>query len=522
MTSISQSTDGCVLGYFNTLELGPAATVLDPGLVDKLTTHLKFTGAKGKDGQSRLYVATDSSPARVALVSLGAKPKDPLVLAKRARFANGSGVKLLKSVGAVNVAIDNSFGNHNAAEGALLGLYSYNLSKKLNAKALGDEKAYEIKADERVKASPLFQKSFTAEIGEGFNWGTGVIYAEAQNRARFWMDSPANLMTPTIFTSHVKDLASKLPNLDVHIRDRDWIREMKMGAFLSVTRGSAEEPRLLELHYSGAGAQTKPLAFVGKGITFDSGGISIKPSANMHHMKADMGGAATVAAAILAIAELKLPINVKAVIALCENMPSSTATKPGDVVTAMNGKTIEVLNTDAEGRMVLSDALHYLTTTYKPHTVMTVATLTGAMAVSLGDVYTGAFCSNKSLWDDLQKAGRVTGDPFWRMPFHASYRELMTQSNVADLANVGVKNAGGSCSAAAFLREFIPRKSEPPIEPLDMNEDDTLQTRYAHLDIAGVMESPGDSGYHVKGMSGRPARSFIELARQLSLKDLSE
>lgn len=153
--------------------------------------------------------------------------------------------------------------------------------------------------------------------------------------------------------------------------------------------------------------------------------------------------------------------------------------------------------------MVLSDALYYLTTTYKPHTVMTVATLTGAMVVALGDVYTGAFCSNQSLWEELHKAGSVTGDQFWRMPFHANYRELMTQSNVADLANLGAKNGGGSCSAAAFLREFIPRQSEPPVEPLDMNEDTTLQTRYAHLDIAGVMESSGDSGYHVKGMSGK-------------------
>ncbi|KAJ9059228.1 hypothetical protein DSO57_1004542 [Entomophthora muscae] len=242
----------------------------------------------------------------------------------------------------------------------------------------------------------------------------------------------------------------------------------------------------------------------------------------MHLMKADMGGAATVAAAVLAIAKLKLPINVKAVIALCENMPSSTATKPGDVVTAMSGKTIEVLNTDAEGRMVLSDALYYLTTTYKPHTVMTVATLTGAMVIALGDVFTGAFCSNESLWEDLQNAGLVTGDQFWRMPLHANYRELMTQSNVADLANIGVKNGGGSCSAAAFLREFVPRQSEPPVEPLDMNEDDTLQTRYAHLDIAGVMETSSDSGYNVKGMSGRPARSFVELARQLSKKGSSK
>lgn len=152
--------------------------------------------------------------------------------------------------------------------------------------------------------------------------------------------------------------------------------------------------------------------------------------------------------------------------------------------------------------MVLSDALFYLTTTYKPHTVMTVATLTGAMVVALGDVYAGAFCSTNSLWKELEKAGISTGDQFWRMPLHANYKALMTQSNVADLANIGAKNGGGSCSAAAFLREFVPRLSDPPVEPLDMNEDETLRARYAHLDIAGVMETSGEFGYLNKGMSG--------------------
>ncbi|KAJ9059229.1 hypothetical protein DSO57_1004543 [Entomophthora muscae] len=215
MTTISQNTDGCVLGYFDTLELGPGASKLDASLVESLKKHLKATGAKGKQGETRLYASPESSPTRIALISLGVKPQDPLVLAERSRHANGTGAKLLKSVGAVNIATDNSFGTHNAAEGALLGLYNYNLSKKLNAKVLGDKKDYEIKEDEQVKASPLFKEASTAEVAEGFNWDTGAVYAEAQNRARFWMDSPANLMTPTIFASHVQELASSLDNLQV-------------------------------------------------------------------------------------------------------------------------------------------------------------------------------------------------------------------------------------------------------------------------------------------------------------------
>ncbi|KAI9296436.1 peptidase M17, leucyl aminopeptidase, partial [Neoconidiobolus thromboides FSU 785] len=348
------------------------------------------------------------------------------------------------------------------------------------------------------------------------DWATGEVFANAQNLARYWMDSPANLATPTIIAEHIQKLASKIDNLEIHVRDQEWIKEKKMGAFLSVSKGSDEEPKIVEFHYNGGNANDKPLSFVGKG-NYIYGGISIKPSSNMHAMKGDMGGAATVAASVLAIAQLKLPINVRAAIALAENMPSARATKPGDVVTAMNGKTIEVLNTDAEGRMVLSDTLYHVNSTYNPHTVFTVATLTGAIVVALGDPYTGAYASRHSLWQELEQASNTSGDLFWRMPFHPYYKSLMTGTNVADLQNIGAKNGGGSCSAAAFLREFVHLDKEVK-EPVDWNDDDTLPTRYGHLDIAAVMEATSDSGYHTKGMTGRPTRTLIEYARLVSKK----
>jgi leucyl aminopeptidase len=267
--------------------------------------------------------------------------------------------------------------------------------------------------------------------------------------------------------------------LRVEVLDKKRIEALGMGSFLSVAQGSAEAPRFIVMHYQGAAKTRKPLVLVGKGITFDSGGISLKGGAEMDEMKFDMGGAASVVGTLRAIAQLKPAINVIGVIAACENMPSGTALKPGDVVTSMSGQTIEVLNTDAEGRLVLCDALTYVER-FKPEAVVDIATLTGACVVALGGVRSGMFSGDDGLAADLAAAGEAALDGCWRMPIDDEYAEGL-KSNFADVANIAGR-AGGAITAAAFLSRF------------------TKAYRWAHLDIAGTAWKSGAA----KGATGRP------------------
>ncbi|PHZ09652.1 peptidase M17, leucyl aminopeptidase [Rhizopus microsporus ATCC 52813] len=358
-----------------------------------------------------------------------------------------------------------------AGEGAVLAQFSFD---KLKTKEKED--AIEV---EPLKSNP--------------DWEKGQIMAASQNVARMLMTSPSNLMTPKLFAEEVAYLLAGLENVEVIVRDEEWAIKQNMNAFLAVAKGSREPLRFLEIHYKGGKEGDKAHGLVGKGVTFDSGGISLKPSNNMALMKGDMGGAATVAGALYGIAKLKLPVNVIAVTPLCENMPSGQATKPGDVIKAMNGKSIEILDTDAEGRLILADALHYISSKYPLASLIDLATLTGAMDVALGNVFAGVFTNSDTLWTRLEAAGKSANDPFWRMPLHDEYLKEMQESLVADLNNLGKGRSGGACSAAAFLKEFV------------VNNVD-----WAHIDIAGVMDSQATDGYHIKGMSGRPTRSLIE------------
>lgn len=315
----------------------------------------------------------------------------------------------------------------------------------------------------------------------------------AQNLARDLMNTPANLMTPTIFSLKAAELLAKMPNVTVKIHDKSWAEKQSMNAFLSVARGSSEPLQFLEIIYQGSNPLEKPVALVGKGVTFDSGGISIKPSAGMSLMKADMGGAAVVLAALRAIVLKSLPINVVVGIPLTENMPSGSATKPGDVVVARNGVSIEIDNTDAEGRLILADAINYIGETHNPQAVVELSTLTGAMDVALGPGFAGVFTKSDKLWNELNEAGLKAGDPFWRMPMDDVYESLI-KSQVADLKNAGPRSAG-ACTAAIFLQNF----AYPNIP-------------YAHIDIAGVMEEKKGV---LAGLTGRPVRSIIEYVESL-------
>jgi leucyl aminopeptidase len=289
---------------------------------------------------------------------------------------------------------------------------------------------------------------------------------------------PGNVCTPTYLGETAKKLAKDF-DMKVEVLGLKQLEALKMGSLLSVTRGTAQPPQFIVLQYQGAGAKAAPVVLVGKGVTFDSGGISLKPGEAMDEMKYDMCGAASVLGTLRAVAELGLKLNVVGIIPAVENMPSGTATKPGDIVTSMSGQTIEILNTDAEGRLILCDALTYAER-FKPAAVIDIATLTGACIIALGHHNSGLFSKNDELAGELLDASREASDPAWRLPLDDEYQEQL-KSNFADIANIGGRPAG-SVTAACFLSRF------------------TEAYPWAHLDIAGTAWKSGAA----KGATGRP------------------
>ena len=306
----------------------------------------------------------------------------------------------------------------------------------------------------------------------------GVAIAEGMALTRNLGNMPANVCTPTYLAEQAQALAEEF-KLDCQILERADMETLGMHSLLAVSKGSHQPPKLIVLTYKGAKAADKPIVLVGKGITFDTGGISLKPAADMDEMKYDMGGAASVLGTLKAVARMALPINLTVVVPTCENMPGGNATRPGDIVTSLSGQTIEILNTDAEGRLILCDALTY-SERFDPETVIDVATLTGACVVALGHVASGLFANNDSLARELANAGDEAFDRAWHLPLWDDYQELL-KSNFADMGNIGGR-WGGAITAACFLSRF------------------TKKYDWAHLDIAGTAwKSGGD-----KGATGRP------------------
>ena len=310
-----------------------------------------------------------------------------------------------------------------------------------------------------------------------------VGVARGVELAREWANRPANHATPAMLADAARQLA-KLPRIACDVLGPKEVGRLGMGAFQAVAQGSRQELRFIVLRYDGAPKSEAPVVLVGKGITFDTGGISIKPAPEMDEMKFDMSGAASVLGVFRALAELKPALNVVGLIPACENMPDGAAIKPGDVVTSMNGQTIEILNTDAEGRLVLCDALTYAER-YQPRAVIDIATLTGACVIALGGVRSGLFASDDALAQALQAAGEQALDPCWRMPLDEEYSEAL-KSNFADVANVGGRPAG-AVTAAKFLQRF------------------TEKFNWAHLDIAGTAWKGGTA----KGATGRPVGLLV-------------
>jgi leucyl aminopeptidase len=317
--------------------------------------------------------------------------------------------------------------------------------------------------------------------------------AEATNDARDLVNEPGNTLTPTELARRAKELTRGV-SVRCQVLGPPELRRLRAGALLGVARGSQEPARLIVLEYREGRRGGPHLGLVGKGITFDSGGISIKPAENMEAMKGDMAGAAAVIAATRAIAELSLPIHVTTVVAATENLPSGTALKPGDILRAMSGKTIEVINTDAEGRLVLADALHFARSRKVTHLV-DAATLTGACVVALGTLNSGAFTNNQALLDKVLAAGRAAGERIWALPMDAEYDELI-KSDIAEIKNSGGRK-GGAITGAKFLQHFVG------------------DTPWVHLDIAGTFETDKEKGYQGKGGTGVMVRTFVNLAVEL-------
>lgn len=340
-----------------------------------------------------------------------------------------------------------------------------------------------------VKASVL--------TGDARGAGARYALAEAVNEGVFFtrdlVSEPANVLTPKAFAARLKALTSL--GLVVEVLGEKEMRKLGMGALLGVSQGSACEPQLVIMRWNGLGARTKtaPVALVGKGVTFDTGGISIKPAAGMEQMKWDMGGAGAVAGAMIALARRKAKAHVVGVVGLVENMPSGTAQRPGDVVTSLSGQTIEVINTDAEGRLVLCDALWYTQDRFKPSVMIDLATLTGAMVIALGHEHAGMFASDDALARQLAQAGIATGDKLWRFPLGESYDRLIN-TPVADMKNVGLREAG-SITAAQFLKRFV------------------RDIPWAHLDIAGTVWSDKDGLLWEKGATGYGVRLLDRFIR---------
>lgn len=306
----------------------------------------------------------------------------------------------------------------------------------------------------------------------------GTAIAQGMKVAKDLGNLAPNICTPSYLAKRALDM-SKLHKLKVSVLGQKEMEKLKMGALLAVAKGSHQPAKLIILEYRGGAKTEKPIVLVGKGITFDTGGISLKPAVEMDEMKYDMCGAASVLGTLTAVAEMALPLNVVGIIPTTENMPGGNATKPGDVVTSMSGQTIEILNTDAEGRLILCDALTYAER-YNPEAVIDIATLTGACVIALGHVASGLMSNNDQLADELLQAAELSIDQAWRLPLWDDYQDLL-KSNFADMANIGGRSAG-TISAACFLARFADKY------------------RWAHLDIAGTAWKSGKE----KGSTGRP------------------
>lgn len=480
---LSQNTDCLVVGCYDGLKLSAAGNTINAADAQQLETILKRERFQGKAGQTLLLLNPQGIAAtRLLILGLGIT-KEGAISADSYRKAVQKINDALRATTCTDVTL------------ALADVVVTNQSPEWQARQLAEQVSQLDYRADKLKSKPAevslqlkkvtfaTTKADSTAVNKGLALGQAI--AKGVNLARELGDLPGNICTPTYLANEAKRLGRSHAKLSVNILEEKQLKELGMGSFLSVAAGSDEPAKLIVLEYKGAAKKQAPIALVGKGITFDTGGISLKPGAGMDEMKYDMCGAASVLGTFQTLIDLQLPINVVGIIATTENMPSGSATKPGDIVTSMSGQTIEILNTDAEGRLVLCDALTY-TERFKPKAVVDIATLTGACVIALGNHATGLFSNNDELAKSLLKAGEDSADRAWHMPLWDEYQQQL-DSNFADIANIGGREAG-SVTAACFLSRFA-RKFE-----------------WAHLDIAGTAWRSGGA----KGATGRPVPLLVQ------------
>lgn len=462
------------------------------GTIDKKTKGLLLKtalaeGFKGKAEQTLAFLTHDKIAAnRVLVLGLGEQAK---YVPETLRLALGRGVKVASKIKARTLVVqlpatrDGEADIQAVVEGMALGNYRYEQWKTQGK----DEKN-----NPRIEKAQLVLPAGIKKVkAHDEIVAKAIAIADATNWARDLVNEPAGTMTPSILADQAKKMA-KESGLHIEVLERKKIEELKMGMFLGVARGSVEEPRLVHLSWvpsDAAAAKRQPLCLVGKAITFDSGGLSLKPSDAMLDMKTDMAGSAAMLGAMKVIATLKPPFPVHGFFGACENMPSHNAYRLGDVLVSRHGKTVEITNTDAEGRLVLGDVLAWAND-LKPAAIIDLATLTGACIIALGNSIAGAFSADDPLYYEVSEAARVAGEDIWRLPITESLRDVL-KSEIADLKNAGDR-AGGASSAALFLKEFVG------------------QTPWLHLDIAGPSTSTKERGYLSKGASGFGVRTLVE------------
>jgi leucyl aminopeptidase len=443
------------------------AALSDSAKVEAVLRQQRFEGDEGSSAE--LFIDENGAARRLLVIGTGADSNPADAAEKLGGTAAG---KLLKS-GEKNAVIDLSGLAFDADAAARLALAAELRSWRYDR--------YHTKLKDKQKPTLEKVTIVGAPADAASRWTSRwKPVAEGVEFTRELVTEPANVIYPQSFVERCQSLADL--GIEVEVLNRDRMAELGMGALLGVAQGSIREPRLLVLRWNGGGSG-QPTAFVGKGVTFDTGGISIKPAAGMEAMKWDMAGAAAVAGTMIALAKRKARANIVGICGLVENMPGGNAQRPGDVVTTMSGQTVEVINTDAEGRLVLSDAIAYVQRTYNPATVIDLATLTGAILVALGHEYAGLFSNDEQLAGELLKAASESGDKLWRMPLGDAF-DRMLDSQIADMKNVGPRE-GGSITAAQFIKRFIENG-----------------TKWAHLDIAGMAWSDKPTDTYDKGATG--------------------
>ncbi len=483
-SSVEKETADCVIvGVFKPKHLSESAKKLDKlykGSISKLCQSGAISTAVGQ--ATTITNTARSKHNCIIVIGCGEKDSFSINAYQRALTAATNEAKKYKAKNVLLCLTELEVKNSdivNKAQNCVIAFensqYQYSETKPDTAKS---------KSNLRKAKLITLQKDHLDDIRDGIEFGKAI--ANGMHLAKDLGNLPGNICTPTYLAAQAKSLKKSHPKLQINVLNEAQMKKLGMGSLLSVSNGSNEEAKLVCMEHQGGDKNDRPIVLVGKGVTFDTGGISIKPSATMDEMKFDMCGAASVIGTLKACCELDLPLNVVGVMACAENMPSGTATKPGDVVTTMSGQTVEVLNTDAEGRLVLCDALTYIDK-YEPEVVIDIATLTGACVVALGQVTSGIMGTDEELIQDLIAAGQITGDRTWQLPLWDEYQPLL-DSNFADIANIGGR-FGGTITAACFLSRF------------------TKKYRWAHLDIAGVA---WHSGGKQKGSTGRPVPLLTE------------